>query len=55
MKKKNFTIWVIGVSLVIFLSPLLTGMEKVEKAKILKTGPEWGTPSPLSYIYAKLY
>jgi hypothetical protein len=43
MKKKNFIIWIIGINLVIFLSPLLTGMEKMDKAQILKTGPEWGT------------
>ena len=43
MKKKNFIIWIIGINLVIFLSPLLTGIEKMDKAQILKTGPEWGT------------
>jgi thiol-disulfide isomerase/thioredoxin len=43
MKKKNFVIWIIGINLVIFLSPLLTGMEKMDKAQILKTSPEWGT------------
>lgn len=43
MEKKNFTIWIIGISVVIFLSPLLTGIEKMDKAQILKTGPEWGT------------
>jgi hypothetical protein len=43
MKKKNFIIWIIGINLVIFLSPLLTGMEKMDKAQILKTSPEWGT------------
>lgn len=43
MKKKNVTIWVMGVSLMIFFSSLLTSMEKIDKAKILKTGPEWGT------------
>jgi len=43
MKKKNFIICIIGINLVIFLSPLLTGMEKMDKAQILKTGPEWGT------------
>ncbi|MGD2092722.1 MAG: thioredoxin family protein [Candidatus Aminicenantes bacterium] len=42
MKKKNVTIWVMGVSLMIFFSSLLIGMEKMDKAKILKTGPEWG-------------
>jgi hypothetical protein len=42
MKKKNFiTIWVISVSLVFFLSPLLPGKEKIDKNKILKTGQEW--------------
>jgi len=45
MKKKNFitiiTAWIIGVSLVIFVSPLLTGMEKIDKNKILETGQEW--------------
>lgn len=42
MKQKNFiTIWVMGVSLVLFLSPLLTGMEKIDKNKILATGQEW--------------
>lgn len=42
MKKKNFiTIWVICVSLVIFLSPLLTSKERMDKNKILETGQEW--------------
>jgi hypothetical protein len=42
MKKKYFIpIWVIGVSLVLFLSPLLTGMEKIDKNSILETGQEW--------------
>lgn len=42
MKKINFiTIWLIGVSLVIFLSMLLTGMKKIDKNKILETGQEW--------------
>lgn len=42
MKKNNLiTIWVISVSLVLFLSPLLTGMEKIDKNKILATGQEW--------------
>ena len=42
MKKKNLiTIWVIGISMVLFLSPLLTAMEKIDKNKILATGQEW--------------
>jgi hypothetical protein len=42
MKQINFImILVIGVSLVIFLSLLLTGQEKIEKNKILATGQEW--------------
>jgi hypothetical protein len=42
MKKKNLiAIWVIGISMVFFLSPLLTAMEKIDKNKILATGQEW--------------
>lgn len=42
MKMRNFiTTSVIGLSLVIFLSPLLTGMEKMDRNKILATGQEW--------------
>jgi hypothetical protein len=42
MKKKNsITIWVIGISAVFFLSPLLTAVEKIDKNKILATGQEW--------------
>jgi len=45
MKKKNLitiiTTWIMGVSLVFFLSPLLAGQEKIDKNKILATGQEW--------------
>jgi hypothetical protein len=42
MKKKNFfATLTIGVSLVIFLSPLLTGMEKMDRNKVLAAGQEW--------------
>ncbi len=42
MKKKNLImIGVIGISMVFFLSLLLTAMEKIDKNKILATGQEW--------------
>ncbi|UCH95019.1 MAG: thioredoxin family protein [Candidatus Aminicenantes bacterium] len=42
MKKKHFiSVFVMGTALVIFLSPLLTGVEKIDKDSILKTGKEW--------------
>jgi len=47
MEKKNFvtiiitSTWIMGLSLVILLSPLLTGQEKIDKSKILETGQEW--------------
>ena len=45
MKKKNFNTiiaaWMMGISLVIFLSMQLPGMEKIDKDKILATSQEW--------------
>ena len=45
MKKKNLitiiTPWIMGVSLVIFLSPLLAGQEEIDKNEILAISQEW--------------
>jgi len=45
MKNKNLiaiiTTWIMGVSLVIFFSPLLTGQVKIDKNEMLATGQEW--------------
>jgi len=45
MKKKNFNTiiaaWMMGISLAIFLSMQLPGIEKIDKDKILATSQEW--------------